>query len=189
MLKKKEDPKRAHYNRIGIIVSCIYMVFTLAFKGISHSQIKDALISQKIDFIRLETKPTPLNALLWCGYAETKDSFKLGYYSLMAPSKPVVFYSFPKKHEIIGKFEGEEIVKRLIRLSRGWFNIEKEGENFYFYDLRFGQIGFNEDPNSFVFKYELFMENGNLRAKQKQRSIDGIGKALKILFHRIIYNE
>ncbi len=189
MTKKKEDPRRAYYNHLGIIVSCSYMVLTLGFKGIAHSQFQQALSGQKLNLVQLEVKPTPLNALLWCGYVETSDNFMLGYYSLLAPSRPIEFFVFPKKHLLLGDWKEDQLIKRLVYLSRGWYNIEADGNKKYFYDLRFGQIGFNSDPTSFVFKYELYLENGILKAKQVQRSFDGIGKAFRALFHRILYNE
>jgi inner membrane protein len=188
MRRKKEDPKRSYYNRLGIIISCSYMALTLGFKGIAHHQFKSALDQQNIAYERLEAKPTPLNAILWCGYVETNASYLLGYYSLLAPNKPISFFVFPKKQHLLGGWKDADLVKRLVHLSRGWFNIETEAGKMYYYDLRFGQIGFNDDPNSFVFKYELYSEEGKLKAKQVQRNFNGIGKALTLLFHRILTN-
>jgi inner membrane protein len=185
MLRKMDDPKRERLNRLGIIVSCSYMLLTLGFKGIAHYQFTKSLNMNKIEYSALESKPTPLNSILWCGFVETKDSFLIGYYSLFDGNDPISFLTFPKKHSELGTLRDDPLIQRMIKLSRGWYNIEREGNEIFFYDLRFGQIGFSDDPKSFVFSYELYFENGILKARQFRRKMDGIGKALSQLFHRI----
>ncbi len=186
MTKKKEDPKRGHWNRIGIYVSCTYMLLTLGFKGIAHLHFTEKLNAENIIPIQFETKPTPLNSFLWCANIETQDHFLLGYYSILAPSRPIQLFYFPKKQKLLGDWQNSSLIQRLNHLSRGWYNIEMEDEKIMFYDLRFGQIGFNDDPKSFVFKYEIYEENGELKAKQIQRSFDGISIALRNLFRQIV---
>ena len=185
MLKKRTDPKRRFYNNMGLIVSSAYMLLTLGFKGVADYQIKKGLEEQHIVFERLEAKPTPLNAILWCGFIETKDSYMLGYYSLLDKNTPTLFTSFPKKQYLLGKMANEELVHRLIKLSRGWYNIEAEGDIVYFYDLRFGQKGMGNDPKSFVFCYKLFYENGVLKAEPAPRDMTGMKEGLVQLFGRL----
>lgn len=184
MMQKRESSKRRFYNNLGLIISSCYMLLTFAFKGIAHYQFSKNLKKKNIKFLEIEAKPTPFNAILWCGFVETENSFLIGYYSLMDGTTPVAFIPFPKKQKDLGKMAEEEQVKKLIKLSRGWYNIEVDGDTTYFYDLRFGQAGINHDPASFVYCYELHYENGILIARQAQRHFKDFGQGLKQILKR-----
>ena len=185
MTLKRDNPRRRLYNTIGLAVSSSYMILTLCFKGIAHYNFVKNLNQQHIVFKDLEAKPTVFNSILWCGYVETETSFSLGYYSLLDGSTPISFVSFPKKQALLGKMADEVLVKKLIKLSRGWYNIELKNDTTYFYDLRFGQREMNNDPNGFVFCYKLYYENNVLIASPVRGDFKGAGEALKKLFTRI----
>ncbi len=185
MVRKRDNPKRRLYNNIGLIISSAYMLLTIGFKGIAHSQFVKNLNQQHIAFKDLEAKPTVFNSILWCGYVETEKSFLLGYYSLFDASTPISFVSFPKKHSLLGKMADEDLVKRLIKLSRGWYNIEIAGDTTLFYDLRFGQKEINDDPTGFVYCYKLYYENNILVAAPVKGDFKGAKEGLKKLFTRI----
>ena len=185
MLKKRDDPKRRKYNNLGLIISTSYMVLTLVFKGIAHHHFAASLAEQHINYKELEAKPTVFNSILWYGSVETEKDFLVGYYSLFDGSTPVSFDTFPKKHYLLGKMADEDLVKRLIKLSRGWYNVEASGDTILFYDLRFGQREMNNDPKGFVYCYKLYYENGTLVATQVKGDFKGAGEALKKLITRI----
>lgn len=185
MVRKRDNPKRRFYNTLGLLISSAYMLITIGFKGIAHYQFVKNLNQQHITFKDLEAKPTVFNSILWCGYVETETSFLLGYYSLFDSPKPIEFITFPKKQKLLGKMADEDLAKRLIKLSRGWYNIEVQGDTTLFYDLRFGQMEMNNDPNGFVFCYNLYYENNRLVAIQRKREIKGAKEGLKKIFTRI----
>ncbi|HWZ21438.1 MAG TPA: metal-dependent hydrolase [Cytophagaceae bacterium] len=185
MVKKRDDPKRRFYNNLGLIISSSYMLLTLGFKGIAHYHFTKSLQQQHIVYKDLEAKPTVFNSILWCGFVETENTFLLGYYSLFDGATPVSFISFPKKQTLLGKMANEDLVKRLIKLSRGWYNVEVVGDTTFFYDLRFGQKEISSDPTSFVYCYKLHYENGILIATPVKGDFKGAGEGLKKLFVRL----
>lgn len=185
MLKKKDDPRRMKLNRAGIIISCSYMLLTFAFKGIAHWQFTKELQKQHITYTELESKPTPLNSILWCGFVKTQDSILLGYYSLLDGPGSITFTGFARNEHLLGPFKNHEKVERLRKLSRGWYVIEKEGEQLYFNDARFGQAGFGNDPSSLVFSHQLFMQDGELQVRGRPREIKNAGRDLSGLFRRM----
>ncbi len=185
MVKKRDDPKRRLYNNLGLIISCCYMLLTIGFKGIAHYNFAKSLTQQNIVYKDLEAKPTVFNAILWCGFVETENDFKIGYYSLLDGGTPVSFISFPKKQNLLGKMKEEDLVKRLIKLSRGWYNIEIEGDTTLFYDLRFGQKGMSSNPKDFVYCYKLYYENSILKAEPVRGDFKGAGEGMKQLLKRI----
>ncbi len=185
MVQKRGTPKRKLFNTIGLILSSSYMVLTLGFKAIAHFHFTDSLHQQHIVYKEIEAKPTPFNAILWCGFVETEKDFLLGYYSLFDGYAPVSFVTFPKKQYLLGEMKDEDLVKRLIKLSRGWYNVEVIKDTTYFYDLRFGQKGISDDPNSFVFCYMLHYDaKGMLIAESAKADFKGAGEGFKQLYER-----
>src|SRR5690554_7582633 len=79
MLRKKDDPKRQLYNRTGLIVSSGYLALTFLLKGLSFYQFSAALENQNIVYQELETKPAPLNTVLWVANVKREDDFMIGY--------------------------------------------------------------------------------------------------------------
>jgi inner membrane protein len=185
MSYKRDDPKRKRINHLGLIISTTYMVFTIVCKGIGYQHFVSSLRNQQIEYSEIETNPTPFNCILWIATVETKENYLVGYYSLLDGGKEVEFTKFRKNHELLGGMGQEDITKRLIKLSEGWYVIVKNGDKTYFNDMRFGQMGMSDDPDSFVFSHELWYENGELKVQQRQKSMEGMGSVFKDLMKRV----
>ena len=186
MTLKRDNPKRRRINNIGLIVSSSYMVFTLISKGIGYQHFIKSLEHQNISYKTMMTNPTVFNSILWTATIETEDQYLLGYYSLFDGSNEVSFTAFDKNHNSLGNLANEDIVKRLIKLSQGWFLVMQVGEKTYINDMRFGQIGITDNPDSFPFSHEVWYENGVLQVKQRERSREGMGEAMSTMFKRIV---
>lgn len=81
MFQKRESAKRRKFNNLGLIVSSAYMLVTIILKGITYSKFENALEEQNISYLEMDTKPSPLNTILWTANVETEDSFLIGDYS------------------------------------------------------------------------------------------------------------
>ena len=186
MFFHREHRKRRFYNKMGIIISSSYMLLTIVFKGITFYQFTDSLKTQEIVYHQMQTRPTPLNSLLWSANVETDNAYLIGYYSLLDKTNEIEFTHFEKNHEALGKMANEEVVKRLIRLSKGSFTIEQKEGTTIFNDLRFGLIQIGSQSKKFVFSYRLFYKDGVLHAQETEKSFDGMGEALQNLFRRVL---
>ena len=187
MTLKRDNPKRWRINRIGLIVSSAYMALTLVSKGIGYHYFQKSLEVQQVEYTRMMTNPTAFNSLLWSATIETEDEYLLGYYSIFDGGDEVEFYRFSKNHELLGDLAEEPLLQRVVKLSRGWYIILKEGDKTFVNDMRFGQIGMSDDPDSFPFSHELWHEDGKLMVQQRgrDRNADGMGDALMAVFRRI----
>lgn len=159
MFQKRGSIKRRKFNNLGLIVSSSYMVLTLILKGISYNKFVNALDEQNIEYSEIETKPSPMNTILWTANVETKDSFLIGDYSFF-DSKPISFTPHLKNHEALGSLVEEDKVKRLIKITKGWYTVTKKDDEIYLNDLRFGLISVNPDSDKFAFSF-LLQKNGN----------------------------
>ena len=186
MTLKKENPKRSKFNKIGLSVSTSYLLLTLIFKWISFQEFKEGLQNQEIDYVEMDTKPSPLNAILWSSLIETDNGYRTAYYSLF--DKKEISYSkeFLKNHHLLKPYLEQKIVQQLINISAGWYRIEKENGKLLFWDLRFGQMGMDVDTASFLWYYELNIDkDGNISAIKRQPQIKNMSGMFSSLFRRV----
>src|SRR5690606_19667929 len=78
MFQKRESAKRRKFNNLGLIVSSAYMLVTIILKGITYLKFENALEEQNIAYVEMDTKPSPLNTILWTANVETEDAFLIG---------------------------------------------------------------------------------------------------------------
>lgn len=162
MMQKRASKKRRFYNKMGLIVSSSYLALTLILKWIAFNQFEAALKSQNIDYLEIDTRPSPLNTILWSANVQTKNYYLLGNYSFF-DTKPITFTKYPKNHHLLGNLTKDKSVKRMISISEGWFTINKKDDVLYFNDLRFGLLSMDTKAENFVFKYKITEDNsGNV---------------------------
>ncbi len=188
MFHKRTNPGRRKFNNAGLVVSSSYMVLTLIFKGIGISAFSAALQANHIDVVEMDTRPTPLNAILWNAQVETKTGYLIGYYSLF-DSQPVRFsHEFPKNHQLLDPYRDQKVVQQLIHIAAGWYTVEEDGSgNLILTDLRFGQSGVDPDNSSFVWQYKLIPDaNGQIRVEKLSGGMDlNLRQALGELWKRM----
>ncbi len=184
LLRKRNDPKRRTFNNLGLWVSSIYLVLTLVLKGITFLKFENALEEQRIAYTEIETKPAPLNAILWTANVETEHSFLIGYYSLF-DSQPIKFGVHPKNHDLLGGLAADAKIKRLIKLTNGFYTISEDNGNLYFNDLRFGTLSVDPNNRDYVFSFLLEKKGENLVVTENRKRPEDAKNLLKELWVRI----
>ena len=189
MTLKKDNPKRSKFNTIGLSVSSTYLLLTLIFKWISFQEFKEGLENQKIEYVEIDTKPSPLNSILWSSLIETDKGYRTAYYSLFDKQEITYSKEFLKNHHLLEPYLEQKVIKQLIDISAGWYIIEEKNGKLFFWDLRFGQMGMDVNNASFLWYYELNIEeNGNVSAIKRQPEIKNFKLVFKELFNRITGN-
>lgn len=158
MQQKRSSKKRSYYNTMGLALSSAYLLLTFFLKWIAFSKFEAALKTQQIDYLQIDTRPSPLNTILWSANVETKDAYLLGNYSFF-DSKPIAFEIYPKNHDLLGDLIKQKNVKRMIAISDGWYTISKKNEQLYFNDLRFGLLSLEPKSENFVFQYKMEIDD------------------------------
>lgn len=186
MTLKKDNPKRSKFNTIGLSLSSTYLLLTLIFKWISFQEFKEGLENQKIEYVEIDTKPSPLNSILWSSLIETDKGYRTAYYSLFDKQEITYSKEFLKNHHLLEPYLEQKVIKQLIDISAGWYRIEEKNGKLLFWDLRFGQMGMDVNNASFLWYYELNIEeNGNVSAIKRQPEIKNFKLVFKELFNRI----
>jgi len=184
MFQKRTSLKRQKYNRLGLIISSSYLLLTLLLKGITYPVFTNALHDQNIAYQKIQTKPTPLNAILWTANVEIEDAYLIGDYSLF-DSQAITFNSFAKNHHLLGDWLEKRNVQRLIKISEGWFIISEKNGELYFNDLRFGLLNKDVENPEFTFSYKLTEEDGVIYAEETEKGREDAQKLLSELWVRI----
>ena len=186
MSLKKENPRRSKFNNIGLSVSSTYLVLTLIFKWVSFQKFEEGLENQEIEYVEMDTKPSPLNAILWSSLIETDKGYRTAYYSLFDKQEITYSKEFLKNHHLLEAYLDQKVIKQLIDISAGWYRIEEKNGKLLFWDLRFGQMGMDVNNASFLWYYELNIdETGNVKAVKRQPEIKNFKMVFKELFNRI----
>lgn len=168
MRQKRLSPKRKKYNQMGLFVSCSYLLLTLLLKGVAHRKFEDSLDTQGIKYKVIDTRPTPFNTILWTANIDVGDGYLIGDYSFF-DSKEIQFTAYPKNHQLLGRLQMNEKVKRLAKIAQGWYTIDNKKEVLYFNDLRFGLISLDPKETRFVFSYKLIQEKDGLQVQETEK--------------------
>jgi len=184
MRLKRDNPKRRKWNRLGLLISSGYLVLTLVLKGITYHKFTSALDEQGIVYNEIETKPTPFNAILWTANVDTDDAYLIAYYSLF-DEQPIHFASHPKNHQALGPLAYADKVKRLIKISQGWYVISQKEGRIYFNDLRFGQLSADPENQDYVFSFLLEPSGDDIVVSENEKRPEDAGRMLGGLWERI----
>lgn len=189
MRQKRGIKKRRKLNNLGLIVSSIYLLLiTPALKLYTFNKFTEALEQQEIDYRKIETKPSPLNSILWTANVEVEDAYLIGNYSIF-DTQAIQFVSYPKNHDLLGDWKDKRNINRLKAIAEGWYTISKRDGDLYFNDLRFGTLspvaGTNAD---FAFSYKLEEENGEIKATETEKRPSDAKNLLGQLGQRILGN-
>lgn len=182
---KRTNPKRQFYNKLGLWISSSYLALTFLLKWIAFTQFEKALQDQNISYTQLDTRPAPLNTILWSANVDTESAYLLANYSFF-DTQPISFESYPKKHELIEDIADNERVQRMIHISKGWYTISQQDDQLYFNDLRFGLLSLTPNAQDFVFKYKIDVDqSGNVEFTEEPKTERDAKKLLGDLWTRI----
>jgi len=155
MFKKRQDPFRTKLNKIGLTISSAYLLLTLVNKQMVNSVFEKSLEKANVTVVDYESRPTPFNNILWAVTAETKEDYKVGYYSFLDSDKSVDFLQFNKQHELLAPYKADAQLNKLLKITDGYYTVEELDSGYLINDLRFGQAeGWQDGTGSFVFAFE-----------------------------------
>ncbi len=160
MFFNRKRSRRTWWLKAGIMVSSVYLGFTVMNKIYMDSVFKKSFEKEGITFNRFSSQPTILNNILWYGVAESDDEYYLSYYSLLdSKDYTTQIFSLPKSHGILDMSDPN--LSLLPWFSNGYYNLKKgkNKEEFIYTDLRYPMLN-PKDPNSSVFNFTIYDNNG-----------------------------
>lgn len=169
---RKNSHARYIIGRAGLIISTLYLVFTMINKQISAYHFTLSLDEQNYEYDRLRVAPLPLTNFLWMGIAETNDGYYRGYYSMFDDDKLIDFEFIPRNDEKIADLKGNKRMNKLLQFTKGYYQVEEiSNGNLAVHDLRFGTLGFGPE-REYVFSFEIIQNSGSLVIEQREMEAD-----------------
>lgn len=120
-------------------------------KSLAHD-----MVQAEVAYKNVFATPQFLQPFLWYGMVETAEgTYKLNYSSVF-DSKPRTYQTIPGNHELADNVDNTTL-QRFIRRSNGWYQLESEGDDILFRDLRFGRLlGWDKTtPEPMMFSYAV----------------------------------
>lgn len=186
LFHKRTNPRRRKFNNAGLIVSTSYMLITLLLKWITFNEFKESLDRQNISYLEMDTKPAPLNTVLWTSLVETENGYRTAYYSLLDTKEIEFSREFTKNHYLIDPYRNQKVIQQLIHISEGWYYIEETPDKLIFWDIRFGQIGMDLDTAPFLWSYDLTVDaTGRVEVIKNDPDMENLGEVFYALIERM----
>lgn len=168
LVKGRPFDRRIKISRTALIISTSYLLLTVMIKLWVVAQVKQEMNQQQIEARKKLIAPAAFTTFLWSVIIEEGDHFLVGYYSLF-DKKPISFREIPSNHELLQAIDGYEETKMLVKFTKGFFVLKKNGANFILNDLRFGTSkGWFDLDADYIFSFILIPEGGSLAVKRKE---------------------
>ena len=141
----KNKPSRAIFNQIGILVSSLYLLFTLVHKSQIAKHFQSSFNEQNINYSSLLTMPVGIANINWYGVAKTTDGIYLQKYSSFQKEKFHLEY-FPINEDLLDEVN-PELVQIMKWFAKGFYTVEKDGDQLLFYNLQVDMRGVVKTKN------------------------------------------
>ncbi len=156
---RKSKVRRARANQIGLLVSSLYLLFTLFNKVYITNVFEEALELKGIAYQQLFSNPSPLNNVMWYGVADDGENVWIGSYSWFDEDREIEFTQVPKNEDMLVPYQGQRPIERLYWFSKGFFVVEEHEGELYFNDVRFPRSDFYlEEDGDYVFSFRLIRD-------------------------------
>lgn len=137
------------WNRIGLSLSCVYLLWSMAAQVWVTHQVKQQLLAEQNEVGQLLVTPTALNTLQWRVVVMKEDSYQEGFYSLLSPRKWLTLTTHDRGAGLYQQLESNWYVQRVAWFSRGFFAMKQVNGDVTITDLRMG-----EEPD-YAFTFNL----------------------------------
>ncbi|MBF7074270.1 metal-dependent hydrolase [Glaciecola sp. MH2013] len=165
LFAKLPSKRTISVNLLGLVLSSLYVAWSLAAKVAIDNKIEIALKDKNIQASAYESTPAPLTTLLWRAVAVTDDAYYEIYASVFDSSEEVSFYAYPSKTSLLNSIENEWEVERLQWFTKGLYSVSQNGDDVVLSDLRMGAECF------YVFNFNVGrIEEGKVELGDMQKT-------------------
>lgn len=190
MFYKRESSRRRKIIYSGILLSHVYLLFTLFNKYyMVNPYFRQEMERQHLEVEMFQTLPAPFQNFLWQGIIKTPQGYYAGYFTPGKENNPLgSFIFFKRDQEVENRLEAFSKYKGLKKFSCNYHLVEKVGNNKYLYnDMRFSTAkGWLEKDADFIFSFELNIQNGEMTVKRNYPDSRFQWEDLSRIFNRLI---
>jgi inner membrane protein len=170
LVGKKTSVRRTKWAYAALIISGLYLCMCIGNKLYANSKISRDLEAQKIPHSEYMATPTPLNNMLYYIIAREGENCYIGYYSIFDKAPFIKYELFRRNDSLLIPYQNSDEIKKLLRFSKGYYQVHTEDSSVIFSDMRFGQLGgWYVERAPFVFNFNITTTIDNRVALQQGR--------------------
>ncbi len=125
-------------NSAGLILSTLYLSWTVVAKTHVETFVKDQLAQQQVSYSQLLIQPTPINTLLWRILVMQDEGYAEGFYSLLRKKEDIRLTRYPNPVHLLNPLATHKPIQNLQRFSQGFWGVRQVGDFIVLSDLRMG---------------------------------------------------
>ncbi len=130
--------KARRLNRAGLMLSALYLAWTVAAKLEVERTAREALAELDLEGAPLLTTPAPFNSLLWRVLVMTDAGYLEGFRSMLDGDAPLRFTAHASDSALLRGLETDWTVNRLQWFTRGFYRVREVDNGVVISDLRMG---------------------------------------------------
>lgn len=161
----RRDAVGLRWNKAGLLVSTLYLGWSMVAQSIATQHIEQALTQQSVQPEQLLVTPTAFNTLVWRTVIMTPDRYGEAYWSLLSPERPLQISWHDRQPALFAPFKGQWHAERVAWFSHGFYAMKQQGDRTLISDLRMG-----EEPD-YTFTFNLGSPHSPALAPQRQPSM------------------
>jgi inner membrane protein len=137
-IPKVSQVQAVRFNTWGIVISSLYIGWSLAAKVYIDNKIEAAFVQKNMHITRYISTPAPLTTFLWRVIAMSDEQYYEGYASVFDTPAELTFTPFVTNPSLLKGIEDEWGLKRLQWFTKGFYAIKRDDNNIILADLRMG---------------------------------------------------
>lgn len=141
-LYQKTAKKRTFPNAVGLIISSLYLLFTLANKQHIEKVFDNQLQNQNTPYSKLLTVPVKMGNMVWYGVARDKEKLHIGKYSMLKKNN-IKFHSFPINDQLLNGLDNE-LVDRMKWFAQDFYTVAEKDGKIRVYNMQCDMQGVRE---------------------------------------------
>ncbi|GJL63456.1 MAG: membrane protein [Nitrospirales bacterium] len=169
-------------NTLGLILSALYLSWTIAAKWHVEHFVQERLAAQQISYTQILVQPTPINSLLWRVLIMEEEGYAEGFYSILNRPTDLQLIHYPSDRHFLDTLTDHEPVKGLHWFTQGFWGIRLQDNLIVISDLRMGM-----EPN-YAFSFNIG-ENREAQifpiASERRASTTNWGQVLRWVWKQI----
>ena len=138
MLPKVNLSTAKRVNAIGLVMSCIYLTWSLVAKVLIDHKVDIALANKNIQAQQYMSTPAPFNTLLWRIVIMAEGKYYEVYASVFDSPAEVSIDVYPTAPELLTAVKSEWGVQRLQWFTKGLYSVRQKDNDVVLSDLRMG---------------------------------------------------
>ena len=161
----RSSKSRFNWNLAGVVISSLYMCFTLYNQAITSKVLKSTLSESNITYDRFLVTPSIFNNILWRATVESDSTYYLGMYSFFDEEKVFQLSPIAGNHHLVKGFEEDHTLNKLRFFSNDYYGImELENGTLQLNDLRYGTFkGDGSKSSDYIFHFLLEEHEGQFQ--------------------------